>query len=232
MKMPQAHNRLPAAKPFANRVHLTSETGKDRLEIVVVWAQAQICARHDPARDPENTLTGLSGFSIDTYLEVTLLTSTFASDTIAEDRPFGSSGQSVSGQSPLKPEAPATRTAPDVETVLKTIVESLEDSKAEEIVTIDIAGRSSLADAMIIASGRSHRHVGAIADHLDKKLRELGVKQLRIDGLPHCDWVLVDAGDAMVHLFRPEVRSFYNLEKMWEVEVPAPKPGSRAIVRG
>ncbi len=179
----------------------------------------------------------VSGFSIDTYLEVTLLTSTFASDTIAEDRLLGSSGQSDAGQFPLKPAAPSIRSAPesappDVESVLKTIVESLEDSKAEEIVTIDIAGRSSLADAMIIASGRSHRHVGAIADHLDKKLRELGVKQLRIDGLPHCDWVLVDAGDAMVHLFRPEVRSFYNLEKMWEVEVPAPKPASRAIVRG
>ncbi len=117
---------------------------------------------------------------------------------------------------------------PDVNTILKAIVESLEDSKAEEIVSIDIAGRSSLADAMIIASGRSHRHVGAIADHLDKKLREIGVSQLRVEGLPHCDWVLVDAGDAMVHLFRPEVRSFYNLEKIWQVETPpvkaAPKP--------
>jgi ribosome-associated protein len=128
-------------------------------------------------------------------------------------------------------DVPGEQAWPDVATVLRTIVESLEDSKAEEIVTIDISGRSSLADAMIIASGRSHRHVGAIADHLDKKLREIGVKQLRIDGLPNCDWVLVDAGDAMVHLFRPEVRGFYNLEKMWEVEVPPAKPAARSIVR-
>jgi ribosome-associated protein len=147
-------------------------------------------------------------------------------DTIADDRPrAGSIAPQPAAQSA------ATPVPPDVATVLRTIVECLEDSKAEEIVTIDIAARSSLADAMIIASGRSHRHVGAIADHLDKKLREIGVKQLRIDGLPHCDWVLVDAGDAMVHLFRPEVRGFYNLEKMWEVEVPAPKPGTRSIIR-
>ncbi len=135
----------------------------------------------------------------------------------------------------VAPSASLSQTAvgasPDVATVLSAIIESLDDSKAEEIVTIDIAERSSLADAMIIASGRSHRHVGAIADHLEKKLRDIGVKQLRIDGLPHCDWVLVDAGDAMVHLFRPEVRSFYNLEKMWEVEVPAPKPAARSVVR-
>ena len=166
------------------------------------------------------------GFSTDTYLEVTLLTSTSMSDTFAEDRPrAGSTAQ----QSAVK--SAATSAPLDVEAILRAIIESLEDSKAEEIVTIDIAGRSSLADAMIIASGRSHRHVGAIADHLEKKLREIGVKQLRIDGLPHCDWVLVDAGDAMVHLFRPEVRGFYNLEKMWEVEVPAPKPAARSIVR-
>jgi len=166
------------------------------------------------------------GSPTDTYLEVTLLTSTSMSDTIAEERPRA-------GSMVPQPTAQSAATSPltDTATLLRTIVECLEDSKAEEIVTIDIVGRSSLADAMIIASGRSHRHVGAIADHLEKKLREIGVKQLRIDGLPHCDWVLVDAGDAMVHLFRPEVRGFYNLEKMWEVEVPAPKPGTRSIVR-
>ncbi len=135
------------------------------------------------------------------------------------------SARQVAEREPLAP------SGLDVETLYKAVIESLEDSKAEEIVTIDIAGRSSLADAMIVASGRSHRHVGAIADHLEKKLREIGVKQLRVDGLPHCDWVLVDAGDVMVHLFRPEVRTFYNLEKMWEVEVPAPKPAPRSIIR-
>ncbi|MDR3495406.1 MAG: ribosome silencing factor [Ancalomicrobiaceae bacterium] len=112
----------------------------------------------------------------------------------------------------------------DTTAILSAILECLDDSKAEETVTIDIVGRSSLADAMVIASGRSHRHVGAIADHLEKKLHDIGVRNLRIEGLPHCDWVLVDAGDVMVHLFRPEVRGFYNLEKMWQSELPAPRP--------
>lgn len=134
---------------------------------------------------------------------------------------------------PTSPAAASTLPAPDASAVIAAIQESLDDSKAEDIVTIDIAGRSSLADAMIIASGRSQRHVGAIADHLEKKLHEIGVKKLRIEGLPHCDWVLVDAGDAMVHLFRPEVRTFYNLEKMWEQEIPTPKSVvARGIVRG
>lgn len=129
--------------------------------------------------------------------------------------------------------APASLAPPDAAAVIAAIKESLDDSKAEDIVTIDITGRSSLADAMIIASGRSQRHVGAIADHLEKKLHEIGVKKLRVEGLPHCDWVLVDAGDAMVHLFRPEVRTFYNLEKMWEQEIPTPKSVvARGIVRG
>ncbi|MDR3375788.1 MAG: ribosome silencing factor [Ancalomicrobiaceae bacterium] len=122
----------------------------------------------------------------------------------------------------------ADDSGPDTEAILAAILESLDDSKAEEIVTIDIVGRSSLADAMVIASGRSNRHVGAIADHLERKLHDLGVRNLRIEGLPHCDWVLVDAGDVMAHLFRPEVRGFYNLEKMWQSEVPAPRPPKKA----
>ncbi len=103
------------------------------------------------------------------------------------------------------------------------IVASIDDSKAEEIVTIDIAAKSSLADTMIVASGRSHRHVGAIADRLIDDLKDKGVHDLRVEGLPHCDWVLVDAGDVIVHLFRPEVRGFYNLEKMWAAEPVAPR---------
>lgn len=98
------------------------------------------------------------------------------------------------------------------------IVASLDDSKAEDIVTIDIAAKSSLADTMIVASGRSHRHVGAIADRLIDDLEAKGVRDLRVEGLPHCDWVLIDAGDVLVHVFRPEVRGFYNLEKMWAAE--------------
>ncbi len=98
-----------------------------------------------------------------------------------------------------------------------TVVTSLEDAKAEEIVTIDISGKSSIGDAMVVASGRSHRHVGAIADRLTRDLKETGFGTASVEGLPHCDWVLVDTGDVIVHIFRPEVREFYNIEKMWSV---------------
>ena len=98
---------------------------------------------------------------------------------------------------------------------LQTILTSLEDSKAEDIVTIDIAGKSALGDHMVVTSGRSHRHVGAIADHLVENLKKAGSGPVKVEGLPHCDWVLIDAGDTIVHIFRPEVREFYNIEKMW-----------------
>jgi len=77
---------------------------------------------------------------------------------------------------------------------------------------------------MVVASGRSARHVAAIADQLVEKLKDAGCKDLRIEGLPHCDWVLVDAGDVIVHVFRPEVRSFYNLEKLWSSDAPVERP--------
>jgi ribosome-associated protein len=80
---------------------------------------------------------------------------------------------------------------------------------------IDLRGKSAIADAMIIASGRSQRHVSALADHVERKLRASGVKKLRVEGLPNADWVLIDAGDVIVHIFRPEVREFYNLERIW-----------------
>ncbi|MGE5501435.1 MAG: ribosome silencing factor [Ignavibacteriales bacterium] len=101
------------------------------------------------------------------------------------------------------------------------ILAKLDDDQAQDIVSIDLRGKSPVADAMIIASGRSHRHVGAIADHLLRALKDAGVGKARVEGLPHCDWVLIDAGDVIVHLFRPEVRSFYNIEKIWSVEPPA-----------
>jgi len=97
----------------------------------------------------------------------------------------------------------------------------LEDDKAQDIILIDLQDKSSVADAMIVASGRSHRHVGAMADHLLRALKDVGMGKARVEGLPHCDWVLIDAGDVIVHLFRPEVRSFYNIEKIWSVEPPA-----------
>lgn len=87
--------------------------------------------------------------------------------------------------------------------------------KAEDATTIDLRdNRSAIADAMVIASGRSNRHVGSIADRVIEDLHKAGVRT-RVEGMPHCDWVLIDAGDVIVHVFRPEVRSFYALEKMW-----------------
>ncbi|MDE2356112.1 MAG: ribosome silencing factor [Alphaproteobacteria bacterium] len=94
----------------------------------------------------------------------------------------------------------------------------LEDEKAQDILLINLTGQSSIADALIIASGRSQRHVGAMADHLSRALKEAGHGRARIEGLPGCDWVLIDAGDVIIHLFRPEVRSFYNIEKIWSVD--------------
>jgi ribosome-associated protein len=104
--------------------------------------------------------------------------------------------------------------------ILNTILAELDDAKAEDIVTIDLDGKAAIADGMVIASGRSNRHVGAIADHLIEKLKATGKRDLRVEGMPHCDWVLVDAGEVIVHIFRPEVRSFYNLEKLWSEHAP------------
>ncbi len=99
---------------------------------------------------------------------------------------------------------------------LKAIIEnSLDDDKAEDIVVIDLAGKSSIADYMIIASGRSARHVSTIADKLSERLKKAGFPPMAIEGKETCDWVLADCGDIIVHLFRPEVRELYNLEKMW-----------------
>jgi ribosome-associated protein len=104
--------------------------------------------------------------------------------------------------------------------LLKDIVHWLDEAKAEEVVTIDLAGKSSIGDFMVIASGRSDRHVGAIAEQIQRKLKDKGLGRVRIEGLEACDWVLLDTGDIIVHVFRPEVREFYNLEKMWSAERP------------
>ena len=104
---------------------------------------------------------------------------------------------------------------------------SLEDDKAEDIVVISLAEKSSIADYMVIASGHSQRQVGAMADHLRERLKTAGLKGVSVEGAERCDWVLLDAGDIIVHLFRPEVRSFYNLEKMWGLDLPSEKRLSR-----
>lgn len=120
---------------------------------------------------------------------------------------------------PTKPKAKPKRPA-EVTKLLKLVQSSLDDDKAEDIVAIDLEGKASFADFMVVATGRSQRHVGAIADHLVENLSKAGHATPRIAGQKAGDWVLVDAGDVVVHLFRPEVRKHYNLEKMWSVTMP------------
>lgn len=96
---------------------------------------------------------------------------------------------------------------------------SLEDDKAEDIVVIELTGKSTIADFMVIASGRSQRHVGSMAEHLQEKLKPVVSGSVSVEGATRCDWVLIDSGDVIVHLFRPEVRDFYGLEKMWGSEL-------------
>ena len=129
---------------------------------------------------------------------------------------------------PVKTVRPAKKTVkaakpvnPSKPSLLKIVLDQLDDAKAEQVVTIGLDGKSAIADNMVVASGRSNRHVGAIADQLVEKLKESGRRDIRVEGMPQCDWVLVDAGDVVVHLFRPEVRSFYNLEKLWSEHAPA-----------
>lgn len=120
-----------------------------------------------------------------------------------------------------------------VEALHQLVLSSLDDDQAVETVSIPLAGKSSIADHMVIASGRSTRQVASMAQKLTEKIKsELG-RSTRIEGLPTADWVLIDAGDVIVHLFRPEVRSFYNLERMWAfgdapVAVPDPDPAPDA----
>jgi ribosome-associated protein len=107
------------------------------------------------------------------------------------------------------------------EDLLAHVLTWLDDAKAENVVTIDIKDKSSIADYMVIASGRSDRHVGAVAEQVQRRLKEEGYGKARLEGQPQCDWVLIDIGDIIVHVFRPEVREFYNLEKMWSAERPS-----------
>jgi ribosome-associated protein len=100
----------------------------------------------------------------------------------------------------------------------RAIIAKLDDDQALDMVLIDLRGKSPMSDAMIVASGRSNRHVGALADHLLRMFKEMGLGKVKVEGLPHCDWVLLDAGDVIVHLFRPEVRTFYNIEKIWAID--------------
>ena len=117
----------------------------------------------------------------------------------------------------------AKRKGPDLDdgALHQMVLTSLDDDLAQDIVTINLDGKSALADHMVVATGRSQRHVGALADHLLRRLKESGRKNIRTEGRNTGDWVLVDAGDVVVHIFREEVREFYGIEKMWATEAEA-----------
>lgn len=131
-------------------------------------------------------------------------------------------------EAPSKPEAAAlggsarnTRGKTAHTALIDLVLESLGDDKAEDIVSINLEGKTAIADYMVVANGRSQRHVGAVADHLLRRIKEAGYGTARVEGLAQADWVLIDGGDVVVHIFRPEVREFYKLEKMWAADVEA-----------
>ena len=115
---------------------------------------------------------------------------------------------------------------PDAAETLRLILARLDDMKAEDTVTIDLTGKTSIADAMVVTSGRSNRHVTSIADNAIEGLHKAGLKGIRVEGKRNGDWVLIDAGDIIVHVFRGEVRAFYGLEKMWATARPASRKAS------
>jgi len=127
----------------------------------------------------------------------------------------------VSEKTAVKParktstKAAALKAQPDADKTLNMILSRLDDMKAEDTVTIDLRGKSAFTDYMVITTGRANRHVGAIAENVAKGLKGNGIVSPHVEGLPNCDWVLIDSGDVIVHIFRPEVREFYNLERLW-----------------
>jgi ribosome-associated protein len=108
-----------------------------------------------------------------------------------------------------------SKPVPDAAAVLSAVTAILDDNKAEDVVVIDLSGKTSIADYMVIACGTSQRHVGAMTSKLREGLKAMGLGTVSCEGEAHCDWVLIDAGDVVVHLFRPEVRAFYSLERLW-----------------
>jgi ribosome-associated protein len=125
-------------------------------------------------------------------------------------------------------EQPPADPADSINALHRLVLSSLDDDQAVETVSIPLAGKSSIADHMVVASGRSSRQVGSMAAKLVEKIKALTGRNPRVEGMPTADWVLIDAGDVIVHLFRPEVRSFYNLERMWAFG-DAPRPVPEAV---
>ena len=125
---------------------------------------------------------------------------------------------------PATPNVQRSTDTDQVEALHALVLASLDDDQAVETVSIPLAGKSSIADYMVVASGKSTRQVASMAQKLGEKIKAEFGRSARIEGLPNADWVLIDAGDVIVHLFRPEVRSFYNLERMWSFGDAPPPP--------
>lgn len=117
---------------------------------------------------------------------------------------------------------------------LELVEKSLEDDMAEDVAVIPLAEKTEIADFLVVASGTSRRQIGAMCDHLRERLKKGGFERVPVEGMAQCDWVLIDAGDVIVHLFRPEIRTFYNLEKMWSGPRPGPEtpPDDDAAMAG
>jgi ribosome-associated protein len=115
-----------------------------------------------------------------------------------------------------------------VERILRLVERSLDADKAEAVTTLPLTGKSTIADYMVVATGRNARQIAAMADHLATKLKAEGLAAVAIEGLKTCEWVLIDCGDIIVHLFRPDTRAFYNLEKMWGMDMPGDRPVAAA----
>lgn len=139
---------------------------------------------------------------------------------ITEDRILSHSSDTANGDNPV---LATKKTADDTASsaaLLAIVLASLEDDKAEDVVTIDLAGKSEMADHMVVCSGRSSRQVSSISEKLADRIKQETGRFSKLEGKGPGDWVLVDAGDVIVHVFRPEVREFYQLEKMWQSGVP------------
>jgi ribosome-associated protein len=145
----------------------------------------------------------------------------------------GTPRKKAAAAGPQKPapkrRAPRAPEPASLDHLQQVIVTSLEDDKAEEIISLDLAGRAAFADRMVIATGLADRQITAMATHLEEKLHKEGVKRVQIEGAGGSDWVLIDAGDIVVHLFKPEARSLYALEKMWGVELDEPVAGQAEV---
>ncbi|WP_048861838.1 ribosome silencing factor, partial [Acidisphaera rubrifaciens] len=122
--------------------------------------------------------------------------------------------------------APAPASPERLDTLQRVIVDSLDDDKAENIVTLDLGGRAAFCDRMVIATGLADRQISAMATHLQEKLAEVGLKRVQIEGAGGSDWVLIDAGDIVVHLFKPDARALYQLERMWGPDLAEAEDGA------